>query len=105
MRVRAPDGKVCAIIGRNFVFPFQTIEDILFFGPKHIGVLNDNNFPFSAANSRSASAGIFMLLSAYADPTLKQKRPPVSGSADLSVVVQTLDPAGAMRELEAGLQP
>src|SRR5262249_17892692 len=57
MRVRAPDGKVCAIIGRNFVFPFQTIEDILFFGPKHIGVLNDNNFPFSAANSRSASAG------------------------------------------------
>ena len=34
-------------IGRNFAFPFQTIEDILFFDRKHIGVLNDNNFPFS----------------------------------------------------------
>jgi glycerophosphoryl diester phosphodiesterase len=34
-------------IGRNFAFPFTTIEDILFFDRKHIGVLNDNNFPFS----------------------------------------------------------
>jgi glycerophosphoryl diester phosphodiesterase len=34
-------------IGRNFAFPFTTIEDILFFDSKHIGVLNDNNFPFS----------------------------------------------------------
>jgi glycerophosphoryl diester phosphodiesterase len=34
-------------IGRSFAFPFTTIEDILFFDRKHIGVLNDNNFPFS----------------------------------------------------------
>jgi glycerophosphoryl diester phosphodiesterase len=34
-------------IGRSFAFPFTTIEDILFFDGKHIGVLNDNNFPFS----------------------------------------------------------
>ena len=34
-------------IGMNFAFPFTTIEDILCFDPKHIGVLNDNNFPFS----------------------------------------------------------
>jgi glycerophosphoryl diester phosphodiesterase len=34
-------------IGRDFAFPFVTIEDILFFDQKHIGVLNDNNFPFS----------------------------------------------------------
>ena len=33
--------------GTNFAFPFQTIEDVLFFDSKHIGVLNDNNFPFS----------------------------------------------------------
>jgi glycerophosphoryl diester phosphodiesterase len=32
---------------RRFAFPFTTIEDILFFDRKHIGVLNDNNFPFS----------------------------------------------------------
>lgn len=34
-------------IGTNFAFPFVTIEDILVFDPLHIGVLNDNNFPFS----------------------------------------------------------
>jgi glycerophosphoryl diester phosphodiesterase len=34
-------------IGVNFAFPFVTIEDVLFFDAKHIGVLNDNNFPFS----------------------------------------------------------
>ena len=33
--------------GSNFAFPFTTIEDVLFFDSKHIGVLNDNNFPFS----------------------------------------------------------
>jgi glycerophosphoryl diester phosphodiesterase len=34
-------------IGKNFAFPFVTIEDVLFFNTKHIGVLNDNNYPFS----------------------------------------------------------
>ncbi len=34
-------------IGKSFAFPFTTIEDVLFFDDKHIGVLNDNNFPFS----------------------------------------------------------
>jgi len=34
-------------LGRNFAFPFVTIEDVLFFDRKTIGVLNDNNFPFS----------------------------------------------------------
>ncbi len=34
-------------IGEDFAFPFVTIEDILFFDPNTIGVLNDNNFPFS----------------------------------------------------------
>jgi glycerophosphoryl diester phosphodiesterase len=34
-------------IGKDFAFPFTTIEDVLFFDPKTIGVLNDNNFPFS----------------------------------------------------------
>ena len=34
-------------IGKNFAFPFVTIEDVVVFDHKHIGVLNDNNFPFS----------------------------------------------------------
>lgn len=34
-------------LGANFAFPFTTIEDVVTFGPRYIGVLNDNNYPFS----------------------------------------------------------
>ena len=34
-------------IGQDFAFPFETIEDVIVFDRKHIGVLNDNNYPFS----------------------------------------------------------
>jgi len=34
-------------LGDPFSFPFTTIEDLLVLGPNRIGVLNDNNFPFS----------------------------------------------------------
>ncbi|MDY7232772.1 esterase-like activity of phytase family protein [Hyalangium rubrum] len=34
-------------LGADFAFPFVTIEDVLFFDSTHIGVINDNNFPFS----------------------------------------------------------
>ena len=34
-------------LGTTFSFPFQTIEDVIIFDRKRIGVLNDNNFPFS----------------------------------------------------------
>ncbi len=34
-------------LGENFAFPLVTIEDVLFFDNKTIGVLNDNNYPFS----------------------------------------------------------
>jgi len=34
-------------LGEIFAFPFVTIEDVLVLDPWHIGVLNDNNFPFS----------------------------------------------------------
>ena len=33
--------------GETFAFPFVTIEDIVLIDPFHIGVLNDNNYPFS----------------------------------------------------------
>jgi len=105
MRVRAPVGKVCAIIGRNFVFPFQTIEDILFLVRNTLAFRTITTSPLALQILAAHPLEIFMLLSAYADPTLKQKRPPVSGSGDFSVVVQTLDPAGAMLELEADLRP
>lgn len=34
-------------LGEDFAFPFVTIEDVVFFDPTHLGVINDNNFPFS----------------------------------------------------------
>ena len=34
-------------IGETFAFPFVTIEDVFVLDRNHIGVLNDNNFPFS----------------------------------------------------------
>ena len=35
-------------LGPVFRFPFTTIESVIPLGPRHIGVLNDNNYPFSA---------------------------------------------------------
>jgi glycerophosphoryl diester phosphodiesterase len=34
-------------LGATFAFPFTTIEDVVVLDRTHIGVLNDNNFPFS----------------------------------------------------------
>ncbi len=34
-------------IGRKFAFPFVTIESVVVFNPFLVGVLNDNNYPFS----------------------------------------------------------
>lgn len=34
-------------LGNPFAFPFTTIEDVVLLGDRKIGVLNDNNFPFS----------------------------------------------------------
>jgi glycerophosphoryl diester phosphodiesterase len=34
-------------LGDPFAFPFITIEAVLVFDARHVGVLNDNNFPFS----------------------------------------------------------
>jgi hypothetical protein len=36
-----------AVAGKTFGFPFVTIEDVVVLNPHEIGVLNDNNFPFS----------------------------------------------------------
>jgi glycerophosphoryl diester phosphodiesterase len=41
----APAGDVG--LGKEFAFPFTTIEDVLLLDHKTIGVLNDNNYPFS----------------------------------------------------------
>ena len=34
--------------GPVFRFPFQTIESVIPLGERRVGVLNDNNYPFSA---------------------------------------------------------
>ncbi len=42
-------------IGRRFELPFVNIEDVVVLDRKHIGVLNDNNYPFSIG--RHAGSG------------------------------------------------
>ncbi len=37
--------------GTTFRFPFQTIEDVVILDDSTLGVLNDNNFPFSAGRT------------------------------------------------------
>ena len=34
-------------VGRRFAMPFTTIEDLVVFDRHFVGVVNDNNFPFS----------------------------------------------------------
>lgn len=43
-------------IGENFAFPFVTIESVLKFNDNEIGILNDNNYPFSVG--RHVGAGL-----------------------------------------------
>jgi hypothetical protein len=37
--------------GPVFTFPFTTIESVIVLGPRTIGVLNDNNYPFSSGRT------------------------------------------------------
>ncbi|MFI7128602.1 esterase-like activity of phytase family protein [Nonomuraea sp. NPDC050153] len=37
--------------GETFRFPFQTIEDVVILDDRTIGILNDNNFPFSSGRT------------------------------------------------------
>ncbi|GGL02601.1 glycerophosphoryl diester phosphodiesterase [Sphaerisporangium melleum] len=37
--------------GTTFTFPFQTIEDVVILDDSTLGVLNDNNFPFSSGRT------------------------------------------------------
>jgi glycerophosphoryl diester phosphodiesterase len=41
-------------LGATFQVPFETIEDVIFFGRGRIGILNDNNFPFSVGRQVGA---------------------------------------------------
>jgi len=43
-------------LGELFAFPFTTIEDVIVLDRWHIGVINDNNFPFSVG--RHVGAGL-----------------------------------------------
>ncbi|MFG1685702.1 esterase-like activity of phytase family protein [Nonomuraea sp. NPDC049269] len=37
--------------GETFRFPFQTIEDVVILDDRTLGILNDNNFPFSSGRT------------------------------------------------------
>jgi glycerophosphoryl diester phosphodiesterase len=39
----------------TFAFPFETIENIVVLGPRRIGLINDNNFPFSVGRHVDAA--------------------------------------------------
>jgi glycerophosphoryl diester phosphodiesterase len=43
-------------LGSTFAFPFTTIEDVVVLSPSRIGVLNDNNFPFSVGRHVGSGA-------------------------------------------------
>ncbi len=45
--ISSPAGAGDVGLGTAFAFPFTTIEDVVLLGRDTIGVLNDNNFPFS----------------------------------------------------------
>jgi hypothetical protein len=34
-----------------FTFPFQTIESVIPLGSRRLGILDDNNYPFSSART------------------------------------------------------
>ena len=38
-------------VTERFRFPFQTIESVIPLGPNELGVLNDNNYPFSTGRA------------------------------------------------------
>lgn len=42
-------------LGRSFAMPFVTIEDVIVFDDRRIGVLNDNNYPFSVGRHVGSS--------------------------------------------------
>jgi glycerophosphoryl diester phosphodiesterase len=43
-------------LGATFAMPFTTIEDIIVIDHQHIGVINDNNYPFSVGRHVGTSA-------------------------------------------------
>jgi glycerophosphoryl diester phosphodiesterase len=61
MHLRDPDGISLPVgsgdvgLGDPFAMPFVTIEDLMVFDREHIGVINDNNYPFSVG--RHAGSG------------------------------------------------
>jgi hypothetical protein len=57
-------------IGKTFGFPFVTIEDIVVLGDNQIGVLNDNNYPFSVGRhvgSRQPDDNEFIIIELDSD--------------------------------------
>lgn len=61
MNVNDPGGITTPVggdvgLGRRFSFPFHTIESLVVYDARHLGVLNDNNFPFSVGRHVGSGA-------------------------------------------------
>ncbi len=76
-------------LGDPFAFPFVTIEDVVIIDPSTLGVLNDNNYPFSTGRNASEPddnefilIGLDEVLNVTADTNVN-----VSGSTELSANV------------------
>jgi len=53
--ISLPEGPGDVGLGQDFAFPFTTIESVVVFDDRNIGVLNDNNFPFSVGRHVGSS--------------------------------------------------
>ena len=43
-------------VGETFAFPFVTIESVVFYSPFTLGIVNDNNYPFSVGRHIGSGA-------------------------------------------------
>lgn len=55
-RISEPVGAGDVGLGQRFAMPFVTIEDLVILDRKHIGIINDNNYPFSVGRHVGAGA-------------------------------------------------
>ena len=68
-------------LGTTFSFPFVTIEDVVLINPTTIGVLNDNNFPFSKGRHLGTGApddNEFIILSLDTAPPIEVPEAPIA---------------------------
>ena len=66
----------------TFTFPFQTIEDVVILDDRTLGVVNDNNFPFSSGRTPGQPDNNEFITIRLTDPLHADKRFLNSGPLD-----------------------